>query len=142
MKASVEFYRDVLGMEVLYGGEGAAFSSLRAGGADRAILNLEEGKTTTCWGRLIFHVMSRMWMRSGEASKDWDSTLTDRKMLLGASGISTCSTRMGMSCRLRGRIIVGQMHFIKTSGDMYEAVVNTVLRSSLGWRSTSLPAHV
>ena len=56
MKASVQFYRDVLGMELLYGGEGAGFSSLRARGADCAILNLEEGETTACWGRLIFHV--------------------------------------------------------------------------------------
>ena len=56
MKASVQFYRDVLGMELLYGGEGVAFSSLRARGVDFAILNLEEGETTTCWGRLIFHV--------------------------------------------------------------------------------------
>ena len=43
MKASVQFYRDVLGMEVLYGGEGAFFSSLRAGEAESAILNLEQG---------------------------------------------------------------------------------------------------
>jgi catechol-2,3-dioxygenase len=28
MKASVQFYRDVLGMELLYGGEWASFSSL------------------------------------------------------------------------------------------------------------------
>ncbi len=56
MKASVQFYRDVLGMEVLYGGGIAGFSSLRAKDADSAILNLEEGETTTCWGRLIFHV--------------------------------------------------------------------------------------
>jgi len=31
MRASVQFYRDVLGMEVLYGGEGSGFSSLRQG---------------------------------------------------------------------------------------------------------------
>src|SRR5207237_5473722 len=30
MKVSVQFYRDVLGMELLYGGETAGFSSLRA----------------------------------------------------------------------------------------------------------------
>src|SRR5712691_8188263 len=36
MKASVQFYRDVLGMELLYGGEGAFFSSLRAEEADSA----------------------------------------------------------------------------------------------------------
>jgi catechol 2,3-dioxygenase-like lactoylglutathione lyase family enzyme len=56
MKASVQFYRDVLGMEVLYGGEGSGFSSLVAKDADSVILNLEEGETGTEWGRLIFHV--------------------------------------------------------------------------------------
>ena len=56
MKASVQFYRDVLGMEVLYGGEGALFSSLRAGEAESAILNLEQGKPVEGWGRLIFYV--------------------------------------------------------------------------------------
>ena len=30
MTESVRFYRDVLGMELLYGGEGTGFSSLRA----------------------------------------------------------------------------------------------------------------
>jgi len=44
MKASVQFYRDVLGMELLYGGETAGFSSLRAKDANSAILNLEQGK--------------------------------------------------------------------------------------------------
>jgi catechol 2,3-dioxygenase-like lactoylglutathione lyase family enzyme len=29
MKASVQFYRKVLGMELIYGGEHASFSSLR-----------------------------------------------------------------------------------------------------------------
>jgi catechol 2,3-dioxygenase-like lactoylglutathione lyase family enzyme len=56
MKASVQFYRDVLGMEMLYGGEESAFSSLRAKDADSAILNLEQGEASTAWGRLIFHV--------------------------------------------------------------------------------------
>src|SRR5207244_2908223 len=44
MKASVQFYREVLGMELLYGGETAGFSSLRAKDANSAILNLEQGK--------------------------------------------------------------------------------------------------
>ena len=43
-------------MELLYGGEGTAFSSLRAGEAQSAILNLEQGEAVTRWGRLIFHV--------------------------------------------------------------------------------------
>jgi catechol 2,3-dioxygenase-like lactoylglutathione lyase family enzyme len=56
MNASVRFYRDVLGMELLYGGEGATFSSLRAKDAQSAILNLELGDPASRWGRLIFHV--------------------------------------------------------------------------------------
>src|SRR6266496_4852669 len=65
MKASVQFYRDVLGMEVRYGGEGAFFSSLRAGEAESAILNLEQGKPVDGWGRLIFHVadVDAIWRR-------------------------------------------------------------------------------
>ena len=65
MKASVQFYRDVLGMEVLYGGEGAFFSSLRAGEAESAILNLEQGKPVDGWGRLIVHVadVDAIWRR-------------------------------------------------------------------------------
>ena len=53
MKASVQFYRNVLGMEVLYGGERASFSSLRAKDAESAILNLEQGDSVPQWGRLI-----------------------------------------------------------------------------------------
>src|SRR5438094_10050535 len=52
----VQFYRDGLGMELLYGGEGSSFSSLRARDSDSAILNLEQGDGNTDWGRLIFHV--------------------------------------------------------------------------------------
>ena len=56
MAESVRFYRDVLGMELLYGGEGTGFSSLRARDAQSAILNLEQGKPVPRWGRLIFCV--------------------------------------------------------------------------------------
>src|SRR2546428_14010299 len=101
MKASVQFYRDVLGMEVLYGGEGAFFSSLRAGEAESAILNLEQGKPLTAG--VGSSSMSRMWTRSGDASTNWDSSLKSRGMLPGASGISICSIWMGMSCRLLDR---------------------------------------
>jgi len=44
MRNSVRFYRDVLGMELLYGGERAGFTSLRAKDAQSAILNLEQGE--------------------------------------------------------------------------------------------------
>jgi hypothetical protein len=43
MQVSVQFYRDVLGMELTYGGEDSYFSSLRANEAESAILNLEKG---------------------------------------------------------------------------------------------------
>ena len=56
MTESVRFYRDVLGMELLYGGEDAGFSSLRAKDAQSAILNLEQGEAVTRWGRVIFYV--------------------------------------------------------------------------------------
>jgi catechol 2,3-dioxygenase-like lactoylglutathione lyase family enzyme len=56
MTKSVRFYRDVLGMELLYGGEDTGFSSLRAKDAQSAILNLEQGDRVTRWGRLIFYV--------------------------------------------------------------------------------------
>src|SRR3981189_200062 len=53
IKASLQFYRNVLGMELLYGGEQASFSSLRANDSESAILNLEQGDTVSRWGRLI-----------------------------------------------------------------------------------------
>jgi uncharacterized glyoxalase superfamily protein PhnB len=43
-------------MELLYGGEHASFSSLRANNSESAILNLEQGDPVSHWGRLIFHV--------------------------------------------------------------------------------------
>jgi catechol 2,3-dioxygenase-like lactoylglutathione lyase family enzyme len=56
MNASVQFYRNVLGMELLYGGEKSSFSSLRAKDSESAILNLEQGNGVSQWGRIIFHV--------------------------------------------------------------------------------------
>ena len=42
MMKPVRFYSDVLGMELLYGGEDASFSSLRAKDRKSVILNLEQ----------------------------------------------------------------------------------------------------
>jgi catechol 2,3-dioxygenase-like lactoylglutathione lyase family enzyme len=57
MRRSVRFYGDVLGMELVYGGEDAFFSSLRAKVAEYPILNLEQGRSVTGWGaRMIFYV--------------------------------------------------------------------------------------
>lgn len=41
MAAAVRFYRDVLGMELLYGGPNSVFSSLRMPVAEYPIVNLE-----------------------------------------------------------------------------------------------------
>lgn len=56
MEVSVRFYRDVLGMELAYGGAEAYFSSLRTTDAELPILNLEQDRAATRWGRIIFHV--------------------------------------------------------------------------------------
>ena len=62
MEASVRFYKDVLGLEILYGGEGSSFTSLRTKDGD-TILNLEHGNAGIQWGLLIFHVsdVDRFW---------------------------------------------------------------------------------
>ena len=62
MAASVCFYRDVLGLEIIYGGEGSYFTSLRTKDGN-TILNLEYGNASTQWGRLIFHIsdVDRFW---------------------------------------------------------------------------------
>jgi len=56
MQVSVQFYRTVLGMDLLYGGERSGFSSLRANDPESVILNLERGNVVPGWGRIIFHV--------------------------------------------------------------------------------------
>src|SRR5258708_10137430 len=74
MMKSVRFYRDGLGMELLYGGEDAGFSSLRAKDAQSAILNLEQGGTLTRWRRLVFHVtnVDALWIQLSESAFDPD----------------------------------------------------------------------
>jgi catechol 2,3-dioxygenase-like lactoylglutathione lyase family enzyme len=56
MEVSVQFYGDLLGMKLVYGGKDALFSSLRTADAGSPILNLEQGSPTSHWGRMIFHV--------------------------------------------------------------------------------------
>ncbi len=55
MARSIEFYKK-LGFVLLYGGEGAAFSSLKAG---EALVNLSAnpGYEHRWWGRVIFRVV-------------------------------------------------------------------------------------
>jgi len=56
MGASVRFYKDVLGLKMLYGGGQAYFSSFCTKDEQHTILNLEHGRAVTDWGRIIFHV--------------------------------------------------------------------------------------
>jgi len=56
MQASVRFYRDLLGMKLVYGGEDGCFSSLWTKDSTGPILNLERGNPVVHWGRLIFYV--------------------------------------------------------------------------------------
>jgi catechol 2,3-dioxygenase-like lactoylglutathione lyase family enzyme len=56
MKNSVRFYRDVLGLEILYGGPNAGFTSLCVAGTEFPLINLQKSRPTADWGRIIFHV--------------------------------------------------------------------------------------
>jgi len=56
MTVAVRFYRDVLGLEIIYGGEDMYFSSLCTKDGKDPILNLEQSRSVTGWGRLIFYV--------------------------------------------------------------------------------------
>ncbi|MBC8280468.1 MAG: VOC family protein [Chloroflexi bacterium] len=55
MARSVDFYGNKVGLEMLYGGPAASFTSFRVGGG-YINLTLEPGRTPAWWGRLIFHV--------------------------------------------------------------------------------------
>ena len=60
MARSVDFYGDKVGLEILYGGGFASFTSFRVGdGYLNLILeshDLESHGARTWWGRLVFHV--------------------------------------------------------------------------------------
>lgn len=56
MEDSVRFYREMLGLEVIYGGPNAEFTSLRIPDAEFPLINLQQGRPTADWGRIIFHV--------------------------------------------------------------------------------------
>lgn len=54
MARSVVFYRDHVGLEMLYGGEGTAFTSFSVGGGYLNLILREE--QPAWWGRLILYV--------------------------------------------------------------------------------------
>jgi len=68
MDVALRFYRDVLGMELVYGGPHSPFSSLLSPGAEFPILNLQQGAPAADWGRIIFHVtdVDAFWKRLEE----------------------------------------------------------------------------
>jgi len=53
MTESVRFYRDMLGLKLVYGGEESSFSTFSI---ERNYLNLQlSGSTVTEWGRVVLH---------------------------------------------------------------------------------------
>ena len=84
MQVSVRFYRDVLGMALIYGGEHSYFSSLRSIETASAILNLEQGHPGERWGRLILYVpdVDAFWThlkeRGLDPAKPQDATWGER----------------------------------------------------------------
>ena len=92
MRASVRFYKDVLGLEIIYGGECSYFTSLRTKGGD-TILNLEHGNAGIRWGRLMLTV-------SGRTSWKKAFIQTIRRMPRGANVTSICPILMAMNYHL------------------------------------------
>ena len=74
MQASVAFYRDVLCLELIYGGADSGFSSFRIQNTEFPIINLQRGDPATAWGRMIFHVsnVDAFWKRLKEKGFDPD----------------------------------------------------------------------
>jgi len=77
MRTSVRFYRDVLGLEIIYGGEDADFSSLRTKEGKDPILNLERSNPATLGPADLLHfrrccvlvVSEGKRLATGEASR-------------------------------------------------------------------------
>ena len=78
MAAAVEFYGGKVGLEMLYGGGDAAFTSFQVG-AGYINLILEEGHGANWWGRLILYVddVDAMYRKLVEAGLEPDGVPTD-----------------------------------------------------------------
>ena len=55
MRRSVEFYCEGVGLELLYGGDSASFTSFKVGQGYLNLILSPEG-SWSWWGRIIFHV--------------------------------------------------------------------------------------
>ena len=82
MNASVQFYRDVLGMEVLYGAEELR-GSLPCVRKTRTLPSSIWSRVSGSTAGVGLSSMWRMWTRSGDASTSWDSSPKSRRMLRG-----------------------------------------------------------
>src|SRR5579864_7189491 len=105
MTESLRFYRDVLGMELLYGGEGTGFSSLRTRDAQSAVLNLERGEAVTSWGRLIFYVsnVDALWNHLKDRGFERRSSSFSLSSALRSLQPSSAKRAQGRRPRLDGR---------------------------------------
>ena len=77
MARSVAFYRDGVGLRMLYGGEGAGFTSFQVG---EGYLNLIlTDRQVKWWGRTIFYVddVDRMYLRLIDAGLVTDTEPAD-----------------------------------------------------------------
>jgi hypothetical protein len=97
MEASVRFYKDVLGLEIIYGGEGSYFTSLRTKDGD-TILNLEHGNAGIQGGGWFFTFL--MLTVSGHTSWKRAFIQTAHKMPRGVNVIFICPILMAMSFHL------------------------------------------
>ena len=70
MATAVDFYQARVGLELLYGGEGASFTSFRVGNGYLNLVLAPEGGWSW-WGRLIFHVddVDAMYMSMLESGR-------------------------------------------------------------------------
>ena len=77
MARSVSFYRDAIGLPMLYGGENAGFTSFQVGDAYLNLIATE--RPLEWWGRTIFHVddVDRMHARLLEAGLKADGEPAD-----------------------------------------------------------------
>ena len=55
MNLAVDFYREKVGLKMLYGGESTSFTSFRVGNGYLNLIQAPDGGWSW-WGRLIFHV--------------------------------------------------------------------------------------
>jgi len=85
MARSVEFYKK-LGFELLHGGEGTAFSSLKAG---EAFVNLAANPTYEhwWWGRVVFRVVDLDGLH-GAFTADWAKARISQGCRMGRAVLS------------------------------------------------------